>query len=271
MIAQSLSNGYQATRETIKKIYEGFGLLSSADPKKKKSCALRVAFPTFLLLSNIAFRGQPSYIGTTLGTALLSGTVFLSDKIGDESDRTIFGLQAGTSLILLASSLSQLSAAGLPFYLSMATTVANGAMFAASVKSGFELKEKRDKAASALHALFPVVWGGLMLSSQSSYSWMPALSAIAQPIVLGVALLADYQLQDRYEKSGSTGPDSIVPSFGWLCLGASLVGTATSLLGNLQSSHWVNATNYGSALGLNLFTMGWVCYAAYLAKTHQAQ
>lgn len=265
MLAQSLSSGYQATRKVIQDVFAGFQIFSSSEASNQKSCAFRVALPTLLLLSNIAFRGRPSYIGTTLGTALLSGTVLLSDKIVDKDDKAAFGLQTGMSFMLLASSLFQLGEAGLPFYLSMATTVINGAFYAASTKAWIEQREDNDKVVSALHALFPVVWGGLMLSSQSSYSWMTALSSLSQPIVLGLALLGDYELQKHYDSK-----KDLVSSFGWLCLGASLIGTVTSFLGSQQSSHWVGSVTYGSALGLNLFTIGGISVAAYFAKNRES-
>lgn len=267
MIVQSMSNGYQWARETAETIYKGFGISSSGSVSdqhgarlNQTSCALRATLPAFLLLSNVVFRGRPSYLGTTLGTAVLIGTACFSDKLGNKNDPAIFGLQAGTSLFLLSSSLSQLGSTGLPFYLSLATAVANGAIFAASAKAGSELNEEAHKATSGLHALFPIVWGGLMLSSQSSYGWVPAASALAQPLILGLGLLADFKLKDSYSDKMS-----LSSSFAWLCLGASLIGTVTSFLSGVRaSSDWLSSATYGAAIGLNLATSGALCFAAHM-------
>lgn len=174
-----------------KNIFNGFKIFSSGKASDQEaklnhvSSALRTAFPAFLLLSNLAFRGVPSYIGTAAGTATLMGTVLLSDKMGDKKDPAIFGLQVGTSLSLFCSSLTQLGRTGLPFYLSLATSVASGAILF-SAKEGFvETNSSKEWISAILHALFPMVWGGLTLASQSSMVWAPAAAALAQPLILG--------------------------------------------------------------------------------------
>lgn len=254
-----------------KNMFNGFKIFSAGRVKENKinlnhiSSALRTALPALLLLSNLAFRGQPSYIGTTAGTITLMGTVLLDNKIGNKDDPAIFGLQVGTSLCLLASSLTQLGGTGLPFYLSLITTVANGAMLFSSKEGFAEMQSSRDGSSSVLHALFPMVWSGLMLSSQSSNGWAPAAAALAQPLILGLGLLVDYNGNNRRDSQ------DVASSVGWLCLGASLAGTVTSFMSLRESSGWIAPAAYGAALGFNLLTgVGALGLAGYIGKTTTA-
>lgn len=235
-------------------ILKGLKMFSAGAASEEKaqsnhiSAALRTALPALLLLSNFAFRGLPSYIGTAAGTATLMGTVLLSSKIGNEKDSAIFGLQVGTALSLLYSSVTQLGGTGLSFYLSLATTVANGALLFSSKEGFAKIDDGKDGSSAVLHLLFPMVWGGLTLASQSSNGWAPAAAALAQPLLLGLGLLVDYN------GNGRKGATDVASSVGWLCLGASLVGTVTSFSGFRGSSGWIASTAYGTALGLNLLT-----------------
>lgn len=246
-------------KKEFSNLQHGFGALSAGatglEEEKIKlnqiSCSLRVALPTLLLLSNLAFRGQSPYIGTTLGTATLMGTVLLSDKVGNESDPAIFGLQVGVSLSLLGSSLTQLSGTGLPFYLSLVTTVANGAMLFLAKEGVGALDQKKDGMTFVFHALFPLVWAGS--------NWAPALSSVALPIALAGGTFFDMAVSGKVESGKGIGV--MFSSLGWLALGASLVGIVTSFSAFRESSGWITPVSYSSAFTLNL---GLVLGALYL-------
>lgn len=105
-IAQELSN----LRLGIERLSGGESTDAREISLSRRSCALRVALPSLLLLSSFGLRNCPSYVGTGLAMGALGGTLLFADKIGPKKDQAILGLQAGLFTVLVFDSSNYLFA-----------------------------------------------------------------------------------------------------------------------------------------------------------------
>lgn len=218
----------------------------------RKSCALRVALPTLLLLSGLGLRNYPTYVATTLGTVALGGTVALADKMSLREDHALFGLQVGSGLALAFCSLGEtINSWGqnqLSFYLPLTTLVVNYALLFFT-KAPFEqiqnlpMKERRSFAS---HLFFPLSLIAFASLENSIYEpipleWAPLISAFPFIVASSIEFL-------EHEADSNT-------SSGWLAFGACLVGTGLSLFALQRSmdlkdsmAQWVNGTLLATCL-----------------------
>lgn len=228
MLSGSVLEGLSHVRRGIERLSAGDSTDASEISLNRRSCALRVALPTLLLLSSLGLRSYPPYVTTTLGRVAFGGSLFFADRIGPKRDSAISGLQVGVALLLSVSSLVQLSMNwgkdAFAFYIPVGTLVVSSGflIFKETIPENLNVMDGVTWL-SHLHFLLafafflpPLVTGGFEDLSLST-------KLLTSSIALNLFPLIEFRLRAKRELLTQANFSS-----GWLIFGACLLGVVLS-------------------------------------------